>query len=143
MPYKVKHAPVYCSEYLSKFLNPNKLKRYTDLAVKCLSRFEFDAIAFTGMSGALVAPGIAMAMQKPLIMVRKGKGKNCHSYMTVEGDAAAKSYVIVDDFVATGNTVNRVIRKIKNFAPNAKCIGTLEITELRSNNVNKIKLYLD
>lgn len=101
---------------------------------KCVSvlrqrRMDFDAIAFRGHSGALIAAPLALALDKTMLMVRK-PGVNAHSYRLVEGDMAAKTYIIVDDTVSSGATVHAITDAIEGAAPQARCVGVLETDEL-------------
>lgn len=77
---------------------------------------EFDAIAFTGMSGAALAPILAYLLDKQLIIVRKDRtAEASHSTATVEYIYPLKPrIVIVDDFVCEGLTIKRIIDKIKD-----------------------------
>jgi adenine/guanine phosphoribosyltransferase-like PRPP-binding protein len=100
------------------------LKETLRIAAKTLRKYEFDAIAFTGMSGALLAPTLALRLEKNLLMVRKPG--DSHSGMRVEGDKAALRYVIVDDFMASGRTVRTILKEVADFAWNAQCIGVCE-----------------
>lgn len=102
------------STYLSCILTPNTLERIVEDTYEVLKRHknEFDAIAFRGMSGAMVAPQVAVKLKKSLLMVRKGE--DCHSYSAVEGEFDIKSYVIVDDLVDTGKTIQTIINSIKS-----------------------------
>ena len=59
-------------------------------------------------------------------MVRKGVDmpERGHSSFGVEGYAAAKRYVIVDDLVSTGATAQYIHGHIRqDFAPDAACVG--------------------
>lgn len=71
----------------------------------------FEAIAFRGMSGAALAYPLSYLMDIPLLCVRKKKN-SCHSIYKVEGYTGAGSYIIIDDFIETGNTVNKIIKHI-------------------------------
>jgi hypothetical protein len=95
------------------------------------SNLKFDSIAFCGMSGALVAPALAVALKKKLIMVRKELDKRIsHSGMTVEGFLNTKKYLFVDDFISTGSTFKFLRDQIKKeFAPSALCVGIFEYRE--------------
>src|SRR5271165_2371097 len=117
------------SSWIMNFLYPPSLQKYTDLSIKALlsSKEKFDTIAFTGMSGALIAPIVAFEMGKNLLMVRKG---STHSLHDLEGYIKCKRYVILDDFIDTGATVKRVQKAIYNEISSAKCIGTLEVQYL-------------
>lgn len=128
-----KHKPNIHSEYLHAALNLNTplgkdaIKKF----VKLLNQYSFDAIAFQGMSGALLAPILAMKCKKTLIMVRKPKmymsdgTATSHSAYAVEGDENAQRYIIIDDFISSGKTIQNVVRRISEFNPQAICIGAL------------------
>lgn len=114
-------------EYLDKVIVTDNLKKTVALVIKALKphKDKFDAIAFCGMSGALIAPIIALKLNKPMIMVRKPKTKTleCHSSYNTEGYKAAKTYIILDDLVATGKTARYIKLSIEIFSPDAKCLG--------------------
>lgn len=117
---------IKCASHLYELLNPETLKERIASAVTLLSKHEFDAVAFRGLSGALVAPSIALAMGKTMIAVRKD-GENCHSNHHVEGDHGAEKYVIIDDFISSGKTCREIVQKIYGVNPSAICIGVCEV----------------
>lgn len=95
--------------------DPFSLQEYIQHAV---DRFEHvvpempDAIAFTGSSGAAIAFPLAAKYRLPLIMVRKDHEKS-HGYkVDCNYSGVIKNYIIVDDFVATGASVRRILAKI-------------------------------
>jgi len=128
-----------CSEHMARFLDTKDLYHYIDLAIKALKRQEFDSIAFRGMSGAVSAPIIALALKKNLILVRKPEDRT-HSQYRVEGFNASRRYVIVDDFISTGETARAIRDSIYNFAHHAKCIGVLPIQRLDKEEINRLEL---
>lgn len=121
-----KHEPNYNSAafHLQRYIKPSDAKAIVKSCIRFLKTLEFDAVAFRGLSGALIAPTIAMEMGKELIAVRKHKGE--HSSNMVEGDRNARTYVIVDDFIGSGNTVRVMLDEIEKYAPGAECIGVLQ-----------------
>lgn len=121
--YNLKGEIMIHSQYLEKHLDTAGLK----LAIERTTEFlrikteEFDAIAFRGMSGALVAPSVAAALGKNLLMIRK---EQSHSDMNVEGFyGITQRYVIVDDFISSGETCRTIIAKVKRFDKSNICIG--------------------
>lgn len=116
------HTPDYVCSHVEKVLERDKVAKIVPVAVQLLKRFEFDAIAFRGMSGCLLAAPLAYLTGKTLIMVRKPE--QSHTSLIVEGDKAAKTYVIVDDFISSGQTVKIIVQEVTKFS-DAKCIGTL------------------
>ena len=87
-----------------------------------LDKVEFDTVAFTGVSGVLFGPVLAYKMHKEVACVRK-QGQATHSDYGVEGFKEVKKYIIADDFISTGETVKSVIKKMRQFAPQAVCVG--------------------
>jgi adenine/guanine phosphoribosyltransferase-like PRPP-binding protein len=134
-----KHKPSYIgSMYLSKLTRTKNLRERIQLAVRALKEWDqhFDAVAFSGMSGALIAPGVALRMNKEMIMVRKpaalSNRRDSHSDHWVEGDIAARSYIIVDDFIDSGKTRDYIRRKISEVGCDANFVGVLQVNHLDS-----------
>lgn len=120
-----------CSSYLDLALAKKQRKALLRNCVKLLrkSAVEFDAIAFRGMSGALIAPPVADLLGKHLIMVRK-PGDQRHSSRLVEGEDAITRYIIIDDFIRTGDTVRQVVKAVwENHTKDAECVGVLVYNE--------------
>lgn len=125
MKQKLERSQFYHSYYLDGALYLPYTKKLIPKLIKKLKKYDFDSIAFTGMSGALVAPIVAIKMNKPLIMVRKEQDTDNHSHKKVEGFIDAKKYVIIDDCIASGKTRNHIKKMVKKFAPNAKFVATV------------------
>lgn len=111
------------TEYL-KALDYRSAQKILARAEKLLSKIKFDAIAYTGASGSLIAPALAFRMNRGLILVRKEK--NTHSGSKVEGHIDVERYIIVDDFVTSGKTVKRIAREVKAHCYQAKLVGVYE-----------------
>jgi adenine/guanine phosphoribosyltransferase-like PRPP-binding protein len=111
------------------------LQEKVKLAVEALKNHKFDTIAFSGMSGAIVAPAIALAMNKALVLVRK-LNDSTHSSHRIEGNCESKRYVIVDDFIETGRTRDYIKEQMSFFAPRAKYIGLLAVSDLTENDLD-------
>lgn len=113
------------TQYLQS-LDPTLLKKEIALAVKSLKDLQFKSIAFRGVSGALVAPAVAVRLKKGLILVRKGSKDSQHSTYRVEGHRliGPQKYVIIDDFPSSGDTIRKIIKEIsENLNQAAKCVG--------------------
>ena len=118
---------------------------------KLLKSENFDAIAFSGSSGCALAFSIAATLTMPLIYVRK-QGEKSHGSMVECNNykKEIKTYLIVDDFVDTGNTVEYIVERIKEFTSKqgafpAKPIGVLCFDPYQhrdmKNNVLNLTLY--
>lgn len=90
-------------------------------ATRTLKSIEFDTIVFRGMSGALIAPIIAHKMGKEIVMLRKPDAAT-HSGYKYEGFIDVKRYVIIDDFVSSGDTVATIINRMRS-AGDSKFVG--------------------
>ena len=114
------------ADYLKDVLEPALASRLVSRTCKVIRRIcpDVGAIAFSGMSGALIAPIVALRLKKPLIMVRKDNDGS-HSSLAVEGVVGSDTYIILDDQISTGATVRRIKKHIKKFDPDTKYLGTL------------------
>jgi hypothetical protein len=116
-------GPTIRSTYLHAVLDPTHLAGKLSSAQFHLKNVPFDSFAFSGLSGALFAPVLAFVMNKTVTAVRK-KDESCHSYCRVEGNLSHKlRYVIVDDCVASGYTVEGIYQRIREAVPSARCYG--------------------
>jgi hypothetical protein len=82
---------------------------------------DFDSIACCGVSGLVVAPQVCEIIEKNLIIVRK-KNEERYSEFSVEGVTPGR-YIILDDLVCSNNTVNHIIKTIKEESRRSMCIG--------------------
>src|SRR5688500_1945769 len=107
------------SNYLEEALDPRRAKEIVTTIVKLLTpkKDSFDAIAFRGSSGLLIGPAVAMAMDKGMILVRKERPhQGHHSRYQVEGDDHADKYIVIDDQVCSGNTLERTKEQVSEFS---------------------------
>lgn len=101
------------TEYLGKVYGKGFLKLVPKVAEKLRaihSITPFDAIAFTGSSGAALAYPMSFLMKMPLIHVRKGTSH--YGFGKIEGTISSKRYVIIDDFIESGNSIRRIVKSI-------------------------------
>ena len=119
------HIPkIMSAAYREKLFNLKSFEAVVLSVADKLRDKDFDAIAFCGMSGAMVAPSVAALLSKSMILVRKElemRERVCHSTREVEGDKAARKYVILDDGISTGTTLKRIRDAIKKWNPEAEC----------------------
>ena len=102
------------SDYLIQGFELIGRKKAIKLAKKYLGQIseEFDVIVCTGVSGLLMGPSIADAINKPFCVIRKD-GDSTHSSTKIEGYIKDKTrYIIVDDFMETGTTIENIRTKI-------------------------------
>lgn len=112
--------------YLDDALHATHRKAIISRVVSQLKNVEFDAIAFRGLSGALVAPIIAEKMGKHLVGVRISTTYTHSDNRDVEvssGLGGDFRFVIVDDLIDSGRTVRSIIDKIHGEHPDAKCVA--------------------
>jgi adenine/guanine phosphoribosyltransferase-like PRPP-binding protein len=126
-----------CSSYHEENYHPQRLKaRIRRMAKKLISirkKHPFDAIAFRGTSGAALAYPLSVLHGYHLICVRRSGRKNNHGGAVEASERKEiKKYIIVDDFVCSGKTVQEIVETInKQFNnswsdyPTPKCVGVL------------------
>jgi hypothetical protein len=126
-----KHQPKWIhADYLRALIPTDQLAKTARLVRRALAKYDYDALACRGVSGLLITPIMAVRLKKSLLVVRK-PSEDQHSGRIVEGDIAARRYIILDDFICEGETAKAIRKEIKNFAPRAKCLGVLEVNRLR------------
>ena len=134
------------SVYLKNVYEIDKFQRTVNktinIAEELQKKYHFDTIAFCGMSGAAMSFLLSHWLNIPLICVRKSTdGSHFHNYwnfaekgLVCEGNLDVKRYLILDDFIATGDTVNRIINSIRKEAPDAECVSMLMYAEPHNRN---------
>jgi adenine/guanine phosphoribosyltransferase-like PRPP-binding protein len=75
-----------------------------------LADVQFDTVIGTGLSGALVVPMLARALDKHFAVVRKPD--NSHSCERIEG-TIGDHWLFVDDLISSGETFRRVREAIQ------------------------------
>lgn len=83
----------------------------------------FDSIAVTGTSGLMVGAPVAIALGKPLVIVRK-QCEDSHSWGHPGIESVGERYLFLDDFVAQGDTRARVADAVTKAHPDAVMSGT-------------------
>ena len=97
---------------------------------KAMKETGADTVVVTGKSGIALAFALQMVMDFNLVVVRK-PGEGSHG-APVEGRSGNDmfNYIILDDFISTGNTLHRVITSLTEYATYRgaippKCVGAL------------------
>lgn len=134
------------TSYLRSVYEDGLFKRTVDKAIEeakvLFDKHQFDTIAFSGMSGAAMAYVLAYQMNLQLICVRKGTdGSHFHRAWpfnqnghVCEGNLDTKRYLIVDDFITSGNTLSYIVGSLLKEAPGAKCVAILMYAQSQSRN---------
>ncbi len=118
------------SSYMSHIYSPSNLKRVVTRVARNIKKLQkklkFQAIAFRGSSGAAVAYPVSMLTGIHLIHVRKSREKS-HGTRVEGGQSNIKRYLILDDFIDEGGTVNAILHECKKAAWDesevAECVG--------------------
>jgi adenine/guanine phosphoribosyltransferase-like PRPP-binding protein len=128
-----------------------KLKKVSVKLEQIQKDVGFDAIACSGSSGLHPAGILSIALQVPIIYVRKENETSHGSEIECNSRDLLKQYIILDDFVCSGSTVNHILSSISNFASKEKtsipeCVGVFlyacdsSISSMNFNN-RKLKIY--
>lgn len=118
---RITHDSIMSCGYFKSLLVPRARCRIIRECVAAIRTHcpHAEAVAFTGVSGSLIGPPVADRLRLPMIVVRK-LGASTHSNggngpRRVEGCYTAPSYVVVDDFVETGNTIRTIRHEIRQW----------------------------
>jgi adenine/guanine phosphoribosyltransferase-like PRPP-binding protein len=125
--------PAPTTQYLHAAFSPNLFARTVDrtaeVAAKIMQQYPFDTIAFTGVSGAAMAFPLSYKMDIPLLCVRKNSDDSHYSRSSsttcLEGNMSVYKYIIVDDTLCTGETVNRIMDSIHAANALARCVAMI------------------
>jgi hypothetical protein len=121
-----------CAEYLEYALDADVHRQIVDRVVHVIQKklpSHFDAIAFRGLSGAIIAPAVAYRLGVPLLPIRKPEDENSHSDHVVEWGDKHPSYIILDDFISQGKTLRAIMDLIGD---DAECRGIVLWNESRN-----------
>ena len=101
------------SDYLHCNFERDRLDANLATARKVLGAMNFKAMACRGVSGLMFTSILSYQMNKGLVVVRK-RGESSHSCLDVEGcfPTGRGQWVIVDDFISSGETVAEIIKKM-------------------------------
>ncbi len=111
---------IFHTSYLTSILRPNKQHLVINQLLSNIKKLQqttiIDAIAIRGMSGAIVGGIISHLTNIPLICVRKENTSHSdfHVEMVLINPKKKVNYIIVDDLISTGNTLNTIIKDINN-----------------------------
>jgi len=116
------------TEYLGTVFRPKEFEsavvRALALGKNIACKYKIDGIAFTGVSGAALGYILGYHLGLPLICIRR-QGDGAHYIGALEGCVSAKRYMIVDDFISSGDTVRRIMRTIKTNCYDSKCAAMM------------------
>lgn len=110
--------------YLGDVIRKDRVQPLVKNLVELVSDVDFEAFAFCGMSGALIAPLLSYKMKKELLLVRK-PSDTTHSIYLVEGNLSVSKVIIVDDCVDSGKTVTRIVARIRSYTQMTDPAGLL------------------
>jgi len=112
-------------------LNPDTIEdtsnHISDQLLKLKERLAFDSIVIRGMSGASIGFPVTMKTKIPLVVSRKHT-ENSHGAMLESDGVHVNRYIILDDFIDSGDTIRSIIESFNrrcNFIRegNISCVG--------------------
>jgi adenine/guanine phosphoribosyltransferase-like PRPP-binding protein len=116
----------YTTRYLSSVYNTPLFIKKVNQVVRKIKAFQkrnrIDAIAFTGHSGCAFAYTLSYKLSIPLVCIRK-KPEKSHFNGLYEGRLNVRNYIIVDDFIDTGKTIEKIQSHVKIESPEAKLLA--------------------
>lgn len=123
------------TDYLEDVFEPTLFQCLVPRAIesaRCiLEKHPYDAIAFTGTSGCSIGFILGYSLNIPMICIRKPdqgshyKSWCCEDERSFEGFKGAARYLIVDDGVCSGATVERIMEAISLNCENCRCVAMM------------------
>ena len=119
------------SSYLDRLFQPGELPKTAKYIGSIIKKYreskalpKYSHIAVRGVSGCVIGGLVAARQRKSLIVSRK-EGVKSHASFSAEGvpDKEAFNYIIVDDFVCSGDTLRAIIKQISEANNAATCVG--------------------
>ena len=102
-----------------------------------VNKDRFEGIVVRGTSGLLVGPMVASELKKPWCIVRKVGDGTHSSHKLVEGWFGFKTYIIIDDLIATGGTL-KAIQQTMNHQAASRGAGEVECVGYYLYNFNEL-----
>lgn len=128
-----------CASYLQSFFRIDKRRKLLRRGVKALRPMKFDSIAVRGVSGLTFGSALAAYLNKKIAVVRKGETR--HSEYMVESVGTVGTYVIVDDLIDLGGTVNAIVDAIRDTEPGAECCAIVLYSDRKEYPKNEWRGY--
>lgn len=105
-----------CASHLGDiFMCPNEygqlVDRIADQLEALRKKQSFTGMVFRGQSGAALAYPLSARLRIPIICVRK-KDEKTHGFNVEGPQANVRRYIIIDDFIETGETIKALIDAI-------------------------------
>lgn len=111
------HRSTHFMELLDRSVRTPRIEAMSKFIEENFRKVEPPTIVGIGLSGAIIACQIATRIDCNLCLVRKFT--TSHTLMSIEAEEDFTKYVIVDDQIATGET----IRNIRTKLGTRKCLG--------------------
>jgi adenine/guanine phosphoribosyltransferase-like PRPP-binding protein len=122
---------------LFQSLVPRAIKRAHDIR----ERHPYDAIAFTGVSGCSMGFILGYSLNIPIICIRKPDQEShyknwcCEEMRSFEGFQGAARYLIVDDGICSGATVERIMEAVSVNCKNCRCAAIMVFHQSQNNRI--------
>lgn len=113
--------------HTTEVFNPSTFPHLVDWIVAEAKAAGYEALAGSGHSGLLPMAAAAYQMNVPMIAVRKYDERPKGDGNKVNGVVPHRPirYAIVDDFIASGETVERILHEVQLAFPQATCAGLI------------------
>jgi adenine/guanine phosphoribosyltransferase-like PRPP-binding protein len=130
-------STVYLRTIFYPEIFPRTIEKTLAAARALKEEYGYDTIAFCGMSGAAMAFILAYELEIPLLCVRKETDDShfhdMNSGKVLEGNIDTQKYLIVDDFISSGRTLNYIMDSIQKGVPGSDCVAMLMYAATSSN----------
>lgn len=109
--------------YFRSALSDNRRENVLQKWDQVVQKHEFDSIAVRGLSGATMGGVLSYLSKKDLVVLRKNSDFSPHSLSTVELENKPNKFIIVDDLISSGNTIQIINNELQYYPDNPKCVA--------------------
>ena len=118
-------SPLHTNQVFDPNQFPTLIKELSRKVWRLQKKLGFNALAGCGNSGLLVLGGLAARRQIPFFAVRKSADTE-HDTRLANGfllNGKVTRYLIVDDLISSGTTVNRIVKHISRIGQSVSLSG--------------------
>lgn len=109
--------------YFRSALSDERRKNVLQKWDQVVQKHEFDSIAVRGLSGATMGGILSYLSKKDLVVLRKSSDYSPHSLSTVELENKPNKFIIVDDLISSGKTIQIINNELQYYPDNPKCVA--------------------
>jgi adenine/guanine phosphoribosyltransferase-like PRPP-binding protein len=133
---------ILAPDYTMKIFDPPRFRRVVEIVVPMVEKLkerhpDIGALAACGHSGVFLVGAVAYHTNLPILAVRKTRD-SVHDSSMVNGWINCESYLIIDDLIASGRTIDRIIKAVSE--GHEQCSSAIDFINDPSGKTRRLRL---